>query len=72
MRELAGNEITMVSGGWWQGAVGGVVGNLIYEGLGGIQGISSMLETTNDYLSNMAASMGDDILANPDGHSYID
>tara|TARA_R100001594_G_scaffold145189_2_gene195092 strand:- start:123 stop:341 length:219 start_codon:yes stop_codon:yes gene_type:complete len=72
MRTLTVDEIPRVSGGWWQGVAGGVIGNLIYEGIGGIQGISSMLETTNDYLSDKVASMGDEILANPDGHGYID
>jgi len=75
MRELTSYELQEVSGGLhplvW-GVIGGITSNAIYEGIGGLDGISSMLESANDYLTDMAYSMGDNILANPDSHGYMD
>jgi hypothetical protein len=74
MRELSFEEIQEVSGGYslFLNVVGGVMGNIVYHGLGGLEGISSMISDANDYLTDMAYNIGDAILANPDGHGYMD
>lgn len=71
MIELTTEEVGMVSGGLRSLAVG-IAANIIYDGLGGWDGISSMMESANDYLTDMAMDAGSEILADPVGHGYID
>jgi len=74
MRELSFDEIQEVSGGYslFSNIIGGLFGNIIYDGLGGLEGISSLFSDANDYLTDMAYNIGDAILANPDSHGYMD
>jgi hypothetical protein len=71
MRELSFDEILEVSGGARSLAVGLAV-NAIWDAVGGLEGIASMLSSADDYLTDKAMSMGETILANPYTHGYMD
>ncbi|MGB0898200.1 MAG: hypothetical protein ACPGSN_03030 [Psychrobium sp.] len=61
MRELNENEIIDVNGGFFLGVVGGLVGNYLYDAVGGKEGIDEFFEeqgkandAANKYGSNQA------------------
>lgn len=70
MRELTALEIEEVSGGnpfvqiAWT-VFGGVLGNYVFQALGGKEGIDAYFAAVNDSLSQRALDMGQQYLADP-------
>jgi len=63
MKELNFVEVDQVNGGIWQFALGvaaGVVGNYVYESVGGAAGINRGFKAVADYMVDwdLAASIG--------------
>jgi len=75
MRELNTEELSTVSAGvnpLLLGVGAGIVGNYIYDSIGGKEGIDNFFDSANDYLTEISYQRGDEILANPNGHGHID
>ncbi|MEC4727857.1 hypothetical protein HWQ46_20175 [Shewanella sp. D64] len=62
MQELKDIKIEQVNGGFWPfvgGVAGGIVGNYIYESIGGSSGINSGFSAWGNWSTNRARLMQD-------------